>query len=180
MDEDEFNRHKTALAAQRLEKPRMMSTLSTVFWSEISSQQYNFDRTNIEVAYLKTLTKEQILEFFKVNLLILCFFRRFLSFAIIELKRYINDRFVILFFQEVIHAKAPKRRKLAVHILSMVDGGAGLMETSETKSHEKPEQVQEDIPIEIKDIVSFKASQSLYPLVKPFDGISRKGQRSKL
>ncbi|XP_043278498.1 insulin-degrading enzyme isoform X2 [Venturia canescens] len=146
MGEDEFNRHKAALAAQRLEKPRMMGTLSAVFWSEIATQQYNFDRTTIEVAYLKTITKDQILQFFK----------------------------------EVIHAKAPMRRKLAVHILSMADGGAGLVEYTGTKNDETTEGVVQEVPIEIKDIISFKASQSLYPLVKPFNGIARKGQRSKL
>lgn len=67
MSDETFNRHKASLATQRLEKPKMIGTLSAVFWSEISTQQYNFDRTNIEVAYLMTLTKEQIIQFFKVR-----------------------------------------------------------------------------------------------------------------
>lgn len=66
MTEEEFDRHKESLATQRLEKPKMLTTLSAVFWNEISSQQYNFDRTNIEVAYLRTIKKEQILKFYKV------------------------------------------------------------------------------------------------------------------
>lgn len=68
MSDDEFNRHKASLATQRLEKPKMMATLSSVFWSEIYTQQYNFDRANIEVAYLMTINKDQVLQFFKVNL----------------------------------------------------------------------------------------------------------------
>ncbi|XP_044595183.1 insulin-degrading enzyme isoform X2 [Cotesia glomerata] len=64
MSEDEFNRHKTSLANQRLEKPKKMTTLSAIFWSEITNQQYNFDRANIEVAYLRTVTKSQILDFY--------------------------------------------------------------------------------------------------------------------
>jgi insulysin len=66
MTSEEFERHKEALAAQRLEKPKKLSVLSARFWSEITSQQYNFDRANIEVAHLRTLQKKDILDFFKV------------------------------------------------------------------------------------------------------------------
>lgn len=68
------------------------------------------------------------------------------------------------------------RRKLAVHVVSTAEGGAGLVESVEEKNNDETNEV----PVEIKDIVSFKASQSLYPLLKPFNGIPRKGQRSKL
>jgi Secreted/periplasmic Zn-dependent peptidases, insulinase-like len=63
---EEFEKHKEALAAQRLERPKKLSALSARFWSEITSQQYNFDRTNIEVAHLRGLQKEDILAFFRV------------------------------------------------------------------------------------------------------------------
>ena len=66
MSLEEFERHKEALAAQRLEKPKKLSVLSARFWSEITSQQYNFDRANIEVAHLRTMKKQDILEFYKV------------------------------------------------------------------------------------------------------------------
>lgn len=69
MSEEEFNRHKTSLANQRLEKPKKMTTLSAIFWSEITNRQYNFDRANIEVAYLRTITKSQILDFYNVSFL---------------------------------------------------------------------------------------------------------------
>lgn len=65
MTEEQFNKHKESLAVNRLEKPKIMSTLSSIFWHEISSQLYNFDRVNIEVAYLRTITKEQILKFYE-------------------------------------------------------------------------------------------------------------------
>jgi insulysin len=44
----------------------MMSTQSSIYWNEIISQQYNFDRVNIEVAYLRTITQPQLLNFYKV------------------------------------------------------------------------------------------------------------------
>lgn len=68
MTEEEFSAHKESLAIRRLEKPKQMTTLSSIFWNEIVSQQYNFDRANIEVAYLRTITKDQILEFYKVRI----------------------------------------------------------------------------------------------------------------
>ena len=67
MSDEEFNINKASLATRRLEKPKDMTTLYTYFWTEIVTQQYNFDRTTIEVAYLMTLTKDQILHFAKVN-----------------------------------------------------------------------------------------------------------------
>lgn len=69
MSEEEFARHREALAAQRLEKPKQLSTETNTFWGEITSQQYHFDRTNVEVAHLRTLTKDDIIEFYKVSTL---------------------------------------------------------------------------------------------------------------
>lgn len=67
MSDEEFQRHKDALSAQRLEKPKQLSSESYLFWSEITAQQYHFDRANVEVAYLKTVTKKDIVDFFNVN-----------------------------------------------------------------------------------------------------------------
>lgn len=65
MSDEDFNKHKEALAAHRLEKPKQLSTQSYIYWSEITAQQYHFDRTPVEVAHLRTLTKEDILNFYK-------------------------------------------------------------------------------------------------------------------
>uniref|UniRef100_A0A646QDK3 Insulin-degrading enzyme n=1 Tax=Hemiscolopendra marginata TaxID=943146 RepID=A0A646QDK3_9MYRI len=64
MTEDQFQKHREALVCHRLEKPKKMAHRTAKFWTEIASQQYNFDRDNIEVAHLKTLTKNDILEFY--------------------------------------------------------------------------------------------------------------------
>lgn len=66
MPEEEFQKHKDALAAQRLEKPKQLSAESYMIWSEITAQQYHFDRPNVEVAYLRSITKDDILKFFQV------------------------------------------------------------------------------------------------------------------
>ncbi|KAF7268841.1 hypothetical protein GWI33_018185 [Rhynchophorus ferrugineus] len=64
MNEKEFLRHREALACQRLEKPKQLSALSSQFWSEITSQQYHFAREESEVAYLRTLNKDDIIQLF--------------------------------------------------------------------------------------------------------------------
>ncbi|KAL1122673.1 hypothetical protein AAG570_003000, partial [Ranatra chinensis] len=91
LQDDEFERHKEALAAHRLEKPKQLYARTRMFWSEITTQQYNFDRANIEVACLRTIKKEDILKF----------------------------------YDELISKNAPHRHKLAVHVLSTSEGGAG-------------------------------------------------------
>lgn len=67
MSDDEFEKHKEAVAVKRLEKPKKLSTLSSVFWREIVSQLYHFDRDNVEVEYLRTLKKQDIIEHYKVS-----------------------------------------------------------------------------------------------------------------
>lgn len=61
-------RHRESLAAQRLEKPKQLSALTTQFWGEITSQQYHFNRAEVEVAYLRTLNKSDIIDFYEVSI----------------------------------------------------------------------------------------------------------------
>ncbi|XP_066587176.1 insulin-degrading enzyme isoform X2 [Prorops nasuta] len=136
--DEEFEKQKDSLAVQRLEKPKMLISKSTRFWNEIVHQQYNFDRANIEVAYLKTITKKKLLQFFKD----ICF--------------------------------SNLRSKISVHVVSMAPDGAGLV----APEIEKQVCPANESMKKIDDMVSFKISQSLYPLLKPFKDIPRKGVRS--
>uniref|UniRef100_A0A3B3DJ11 Insulin degrading enzyme n=1 Tax=Oryzias melastigma TaxID=30732 RepID=A0A3B3DJ11_ORYME len=68
MNEEAFQKHIQALAIRRLDKPKKLSAECAKYWGEIISQQYNFDRDNIEVAHLKTLTKEAIINFYRERL----------------------------------------------------------------------------------------------------------------
>ncbi|XP_070771703.1 insulin-degrading enzyme isoform X2 [Enoplosus armatus] len=68
MGDEAFQKHIQALAIRRLDKPKKLSAECAKYWGEIISQQYNFDRDNIEVAYLKTLTKENIMHFYRDRL----------------------------------------------------------------------------------------------------------------
>ncbi|XP_076308148.1 insulin-degrading enzyme-like [Tachypleus tridentatus] len=65
MTDEELKAHKDSVTVVCLEKPKNMSEQSDRYWDEISSQQYNFYRENIEGACLNTLTREDILNFFK-------------------------------------------------------------------------------------------------------------------
>ncbi|XP_012261292.2 insulin-degrading enzyme isoform X2 [Athalia rosae] len=148
MSEEEFLRHKDALATKRLEKPKTMSALSALYWAEISTQQYNFDRANVEISYMRTITKDMIIQF----------------------------------FQEAIHNSSPTRHKLSVHVLSTAAGGAGNAETKAAEM-DSPSSISETFvngAYRIHDVMAFKSSQALYPLLKPFIDIPRKGTRSKL
>ena len=44
MDNDTFKKHVEALATKRLEKPKKLSSQNAMYWGEIESQQYNFNR----------------------------------------------------------------------------------------------------------------------------------------
>lgn len=65
MSDEEFLKHKEALAAQRLEKPKQLRIQTTIYWMEITAQQYHFDRANVEVTFLKTLSKKDVIDFYK-------------------------------------------------------------------------------------------------------------------
>ncbi|XP_061601535.1 insulin-degrading enzyme isoform X2 [Cololabis saira] len=68
MSDEAFQKHIQALAIRRLDKPKKLSAECAKHWGEIISQQYNFDRDNIEVSHLKTLTKDNVLLFYRERL----------------------------------------------------------------------------------------------------------------
>ncbi|XP_053683115.1 insulin-degrading enzyme [Sabethes cyaneus] len=84
MTDEEFDRHKEALAAQKLEKPKRLSTQFAKFLNEISLQQFHFNRAQVEVAFLKTLTKQQIIDYYKEFIVLGAPSRRTLSIHVIS------------------------------------------------------------------------------------------------
>ncbi|RUS68869.1 hypothetical protein EGW08_023370 [Elysia chlorotica] len=65
MSDEEFSKHVSALCTKRLEKPKDLVQQNYKYWTEIISNYYNFDRDSIEVAFLKTITKEDLYKFYK-------------------------------------------------------------------------------------------------------------------
>ena len=64
MSEEEFETNKQGLIEKRLEKPKKLSSRANKYWAEIISQQFNFERDELETNNLKTITKEDVLSFF--------------------------------------------------------------------------------------------------------------------
>lgn len=140
MSDEEFLKHKEALAAQRLEKPKQLRTQTTIYWMEITAQQYHFDRANVEVAYLRTLSKKD----------------------------------VISFYEEMLKASSEIRRKIGVHVVSTIEGGAG---TNVAKDYDVTKNGARRL---IEDVTVFKSIHEMHPLVQPYIDITRKGNKCKL
>jgi len=68
MSDEEFESHKEALAAKRLEKPKKLSTKNGKYWAEILSEHLHFDRDNIEVEELRKFTKDDIINFYSKHI----------------------------------------------------------------------------------------------------------------
>lgn len=68
MNNEEFEKHKETLKAQKLEKPKRLSSQYSLYINEISLQQYHFDRSEKEAEILSSITKDQVLEYYKVEL----------------------------------------------------------------------------------------------------------------
>lgn len=134
----EFERHKESLAAQRLEKPKRLAALSARYWAEITTQQYNFDRANIEVAHLRTLEKHDIIEFYDALVSAQSKQRRKLSIHVLSMAE-------------------GGAGTLSKHDEAGADGVTGL-----------PSPPGYAEPILIESITEFKSSQAMYPLLQPF------------
>lgn len=67
MSEEEFKKYKDALAVKLLEKPKGLMKQAGVYQLEIDTQDYNFNRAQIEVEALKTVTKNNIIHFYEVS-----------------------------------------------------------------------------------------------------------------
>lgn len=67
MSEEEFNKYKDALAVKLLEKPKGLMKQAEVYQIEIDTQDYNFNRAQIEVDVLKTIVKNDIVQFYNVS-----------------------------------------------------------------------------------------------------------------
>eukprot|EP00123_Amoebidium_parasiticum_P017153 comp23732_c1_seq1/m.40925 comp23732_c1_seq1/g.40925 ORF comp23732_c1_seq1/g.40925 comp23732_c1_seq1/m.40925 type:complete len:972 (-) comp23732_c1_seq1:688-3603(-) len=65
LDEATFAKHINTLTTKKLEKDKSMGHEVNRYWSEILDQQYNFNRASIEVEVLKTVTKGDLLTFYR-------------------------------------------------------------------------------------------------------------------
>jgi hypothetical protein len=160
MSTEEFERHKEALKSQKLEKPKRLSSQYSHYMNEIALQQYHFDRSEKEVDILMTITKDQVLEYYKVS----------------QVTKNIDSFLDILitYFQLFIAPDASSRQPLSIHILSNPEN----IEKAEVAEEEEAKPAPQ--VTKITDLTGFKSSKTLYPMAKSFINIIPKGARSKL
>lgn len=66
MTDEVFAKYKDALATKLLEKPKGLMKQAVAYQTEINTQDYNFNRAQIEVDALKLIVKDDIIKFYKV------------------------------------------------------------------------------------------------------------------
>lgn len=67
MSDDDFRAIKATLARNKLSAFNDLDEEVQRNWSEIDTNQYRFDRQHKEVEYLATITKNQLLEFYRMH-----------------------------------------------------------------------------------------------------------------
>lgn len=66
---EKFQNFKDSLTAVKVEKPKKMSSWFNKYWAEIALQEYHFNRSSSEVEILKGITKEDMLAYYRMNVL---------------------------------------------------------------------------------------------------------------
>ena len=66
MSDDEFLTLREGLATRKAEKPKTLKDRGMLLWNEIFIQQYNFERQEIELKELAQVSKQDLINFFKV------------------------------------------------------------------------------------------------------------------
>ncbi len=62
---DEFESHKKSLTNKRMEKIKNLGQECGRFWHHISSEVFDFQQVDMDVAHIKPLTKDQMIDFFQ-------------------------------------------------------------------------------------------------------------------
>ncbi|XP_066956310.1 insulin-degrading enzyme [Macrobrachium rosenbergii] len=143
MSEEDFIRHREALASRRLERPKKLSHLTATWWAEIINNQYNFDRDVVEVGHLKTLKKQDVIDFYKLWIASIAPQRRKLAVHVLS-----------------VAAGGAGDPEAPSSETTQPDDGLSLpppLKECET----------------IADIPAFKQSLALYPLMQPYITISK-------
>ena len=67
MSQEDFESHKKSLINKRLEKDKNLSQESSRFWDHITSEYFDFYKVDRDVAGIKQLTKNDMIEFFEYH-----------------------------------------------------------------------------------------------------------------
>lgn len=151
MSADEFQRHKDALAAQKLEKPKRLYAQSMRYFSEISTQTYHFGRAEAECVILRTVTQPELVAYYAEHIRRSGAARNTMAVHILST------------------AEGGVAHPATVAEPAAEDGAVAAAAVASSGGHRR-----------IGDLAAFKASKGLYPLAQPFIDIQPKGARSKL
>jgi len=149
MDETEFSQHVEALATKRLEKPKKLSVRNGRFWSEILSQHFNFDRDEIEVACLRSLTKDDITSFYTQHI------------ASTDSRKKLSCHVVSMCEGGAGHPDTP------VMVNGADSPSAGEQDAVDAVTEEASAPASLP-PRLVTDITAFKSSLPLFPLAQPY------------
>lgn len=67
MTQDKFENYKNALRLKKLQKPLTLASQFWQFHKEILTQQYHFNRFQVEASILKNLNHQDVIEFYEVS-----------------------------------------------------------------------------------------------------------------
>ncbi|XP_053679845.1 insulin-degrading enzyme [Anopheles nili] len=156
MPDTEFIRHKEALVALLLEKPKRLVSQYEIYLHEISLRQYHFNRSKVEAAKLGPLTKKQVIDYYKEYIMLGAPSRSTLS----------------IYVTSTAEGGAGLQKKVNENEESPGN-------TIENLSAASIPTITKNC-IRIADLANFKSSRSLYPLAKPYIEVLSKGGRCKL
>ena len=67
MADEKFENHKNSLRLKKLQSPLTLASQFWQFHKEISTQQYHFNRNQVEASILKNLNHQDVVEFYEVK-----------------------------------------------------------------------------------------------------------------
>ncbi|KAG1681085.1 Insulin-degrading enzyme [Nymphon striatum] len=116
MSDEEFQQNKTSLSEKRLEKPKRLYQQSNKYWSEIVSNQYNFDR-GVELLFANFLVEHNNGASQPTRHLGAKVGMQPYNIEVEELKS-ITKEDLLKFHQKLVSHKSDERKKLSVQVVS--------------------------------------------------------------
>lgn len=186
LTDDEFQRHRDALIAQKLEKPKRLSVAFNQFLSEIIIQQYHFERNKTEVEILKTITVDDLIEYYSKYVILNAPKRQaLLVYIISNVNGCAGYKYKDLL--ENYENNTSDENKLD-ELNTISDDLKLSTSTTATTSNDDLQEIEAikkyltkyNNMAKINDLVTFKSSKELYPIIQPFINIQPKGGKCKL
>lgn len=63
----DYQKHVSGLVSARLTKPKKLRARHGRYWSEIATENYHFNRDEVETEHVKTISQAQLIDFFMVH-----------------------------------------------------------------------------------------------------------------